>query len=419
MAMMSSGVTSRSVYHCPVVRLFRWLLGLAVLAAAGAAAALPTLDAAAFIVRAADVPGVPAKLADWRSAGIGATTDFDIPTRHGSVPARIYRPASAFSRAVVLVPGVHRDGIDEHRLVALAHDVAESGFAAVTVAAPDLQRFRITPEVTDIIEDAIAWAAAQTELAPDRRVGVIGISFSGGLGVVAAGRPAIRDRVAFVVSFGGHGDLWRVLHYLTTGKVAGWPVSARENRIVTGAGEVRIHPPHDYGLAVVLLTVAADVVPPEQVAPFTAGIERFLLASSLALTDEAQAAAEFTAARNDEARLAEPAKTLLGHVNDRDVARLGPRLASAVDRYRDHPGMAALSAERAPAPPAAPVYLLHGADDNVIPSAETVLLGAYLDGKTPVRGLLSGLITHAEMNRAPTASDMWRLASFWRDVLAH
>ncbi len=417
MAMMS-GVTSRSVYHCPVVRLFRWLLGLAVLAAAGAAAALPTLDAAAFIVRAADVPGMPGKLADWRSAGIGATTDFDIPTRHGNVPARIYRPASAFSRAVVLVPGVHRDGIDEHRLVALARDVAESGFAAVTVAAPDLQRFRITPEVTDVIEDAIAWAAAQTELAPDRRVGVIGISFSGGLGVVAAARPSIRSHVAFVVSFGGHGDLWRVLHYLTTGEVVGWPASARENRVVTG-DEVQIHQPHDYGLAVVLLTVATDVVPPEQVAPLTAGIERFLLASSLALTDEARAAAEFAAARDDEAQLAEPARTLLGHVNDRDVARLGPKLASAVDRYRDHPGMAALSAERAPAPPAAPVYLLHGADDNVIPSAETVLLGTYLDGKAPVRGLLSGLITHAEMNRAPTASDMWRLASFWRHVLAH
>jgi hypothetical protein len=76
-----------------------------------------------------------------------------------------------------------------------------------------------------------------------------------------------------------------------------------------------------------------------------------------------------------------------------------------------------LSPERAPATPAAPVFLLHGADDNVIPSVETVLLGEYLEGKSPVHGLLSGLITHAEVNRAPTATEAWRLASFWRQVL--
>ena len=74
-------------------------------------------------------------------------------------------------------------------------------------AERDLQRFRITPEVTDVIEDAVAWAARQRGLAPDGKVGVLGISFSGGLAVVAAGRPSIRDKVAFVLSFGGHGDL--------------------------------------------------------------------------------------------------------------------------------------------------------------------------------------------------------------------
>ena len=83
----------------------------------------------------------------------------------------------------------------------------------------------------------------------------------------------------------------------------------------------------------------------------------------------------------------------------------------------DHPAMPALSPERAPAPPVAPVFLLHGSDDNVIPSIETVLLADYLQGKVPVRGLLSGLITHAEVDRPPTATEAWRLASFWRQVL--
>jgi hypothetical protein len=34
-----------------------------------------------------------------------------------------------------------------------------------------------------------------------------------------------------------------------------------------------------------------------------------------------------------------------------------------------------------------------------------------------VRVLLSGLITHAEVNRAATAGDVWKLVSFWKDIL--
>ena len=400
-------------------RSLRWLLGVAAVATTGTLAALPTLDAAAFIVRAADIPGTPATLAAWRSAGVQPPADLAVETRRGPVPARLYRPDRAFTRTVVLVPGVHRDGIDEARLVALARDITESGMAVVTVAAPDLQRFRITPEVTDVIEDAIRWTSGRPDLAPDGRVGVVGISFSGGLSVVAAGRAPVRDRVAFLLSFGGHGDLWRVLHYLTTSAVVGDLPTAQRSGVVVGADEVRVTPPHDYGLAVVLLTVAAELVPDGQVAPLSATIDRFLLASSLAMVDEAAAAREFAGAREDGEGLPEPARTLMRHVNDRAVDALGARLAPVVDGLRNHPAMPALSAERAPTPPAAPVFLLHGADDNVIPSAETVLLGAYLNGKAPVRGLLSSLITHAEMNRAPTASDVWRLASFWRAVLAN
>jgi predicted esterase len=72
--------------------------------------------------------------------------------------------------------------------------------------------------------------------------------------------------------------------------------------------------------------------------------------------------------------------------------------------------------ERATAP-AAPVFLLHGADDNVIPSVETVLLTQYLRGKTDVHAVLSGLITHAEVDKSAAAIDVWRLVGFWRDLM--
>lgn len=399
----------------------RWLIAVlaAIAVAVTTASALPYLDAAAFIARAADLPGGPARLAAWRASEAAAPSTVTIPTRSGEIPGRVYRPEGRFARTIVLVPGVHRDGIDEARLVGLAEDLVATGFAVVTVAAPDLQRFRITAAVTDVIEDAIAWAADQQSLAPDGRVGVLGVSFSGGLSIVAGGRERIRDRLASIVSFGGHGDLSRVMHYLASGEVQGDLGAARQSRVVSGAAEVQVHPPHDYGVAVVLLTLADRLVPADQVGPLTAGIEGFLLASSLDMVDKPRALEEFARMRDYAGTLPEPSATLMRFVNDRAVADLGARLLPFVDALADHPDMRALSPEKAPAPPAAPIYLLHGTDDNVIPSIETVLLGEFLHRRAPVRGLLSGLITHAEVNRAPTVAEAWRLTSFWRAAFAN
>ena len=150
MAMMM-GRTSGPVYHCLVRRFLRWGLWLLPLGAVGLMLAQPLVDATAFIIRAADVPGAPARLAEWRSAGMGPQETLQIPTRRGAIDGRLYLPRTAADRTVVLIPGVHRDGINEQRLVRLAGDLVETGFRVVTIAAPDLQKFRITPDATDVI----------------------------------------------------------------------------------------------------------------------------------------------------------------------------------------------------------------------------------------------------------------------------
>lgn len=407
------------MYH-PCVRLTRRLklatipLGLVL----AFVAALPYLDALGFIVRAADIGGLPATLAALRTHRYARQPDMRLPTRAGEIPARIYEPEGRVRRTLLLMPGVHRDGIDESRLVGLAEDLAATGYRVVTVAAPDLQRFKITPEVTDVIEDAARWTSEQPQFRTDGKIGIVGISFTGGLSIVAAGRESIRDRVAFVMSFGGHGDLARALHYLTSGEVLGDLEAARHSSAVAGAEHVAVHPPHDYGLAVVLLNLADRVVPPGQVAALSKGIDGFLLASSLAVTDPPAAIPVFEEMKAYQATLPEPSRTYMQYVNDRAVDKLGPILLPIADGLTDHPGMPALSAERA-APPTAPIFLLHGADDNVIPSVETVLLAHHLAPKADVTGLLSGLITHAEVNRTPGAVEVWRLASFWRQIMKH
>ena len=260
------------------------LVALAILVIAGLLA-LPYLDALGFIIRAADLPGTAATAAAWRASAFTRDAEIAVPTRGGDIPARFYRPSRQTRRTVVLIPGVHRDGINESRLVGLAEDLAATGYGVLTVAAPDLQRFKITPQVTDTIEDAVKWAGEQQQFRTDGKIGIVGISFSGGLSIVAASRDSIRDRVAFVMSFGGHGDLARAMHYLTTGEVLGDLDKAKMSSAVLGADHVGVHPPHDYGVAVALLNLADRVVPPDQVAALSKGIDGFLLASSLAVTD--------------------------------------------------------------------------------------------------------------------------------------
>jgi hypothetical protein len=405
-----------------VRKLVRFALFLAVIAVISGVIALPYVDALALIARAANMTGAAGTIADWRAKPFAADPILQVPTRHGPVDARIYKPTSGESRrTVTLVPGVHMDGIRESRLVGLAEDLAASGFTVLTVASPDLQRFQITPASTDIIEDAALWLAAGENGAPppaaDGKIGMLGISFSGGLSIVAAGRPRLRDKVDYVMSFGGHGDLQRVMRYLCSGNAPAMPPLGESTADVAGAEHVSIRPPHDYGVAVVLLTFADHLVPAEQVEPLRQSILTFLTASSLDMIDKSRAEIEFKRARDAAVQMPEPSRTLMTHVNDRAVDKLGPVLLPIVDSLADRAEHKDLSPERA-TPPTAAIYLLHGAEDNVIPSVETVLLTNYLRGKTQVHAVLSGLITHAEVDKSAAAIETWRLVGFWKSLMA-
>ncbi len=112
-----------------------------------------------------------------------------VPTRYGPIKARLYRPVARPTRAALLVGGVQPAGIDEPRLAHFAREVAASGWAIVTPELPDLVTYRLTPRSTDMIEDAAVWLSAQRDLTIDGQIGLVGISFAGGLSIVAAGTP--------------------------------------------------------------------------------------------------------------------------------------------------------------------------------------------------------------------------------------
>lgn len=386
----------------------------------------PYVHGLSFVIRAAEMQGTARRLADL-DAGSHEERELTIPTRRGSTRARLYQPGRSHDRVALLVTGLHPAGIDEPRLVRLGRQLAASGIAVVTPDIPELSRFEISPALTDAIEQSARWLADDSGLAPDGKIGLMGISFSGGLSIVAAGRPSLADRVEYVFSFGGHHDLPRVLRYLCTGTAPYPPGQIRLKADPTREGvapsgvrlqpdQIFVRPPHDYGVAVILLGIADRIVPAGQVGPLGDGVRRFLNASALDDNDEqkVKAPAEFEAVRQLARTLPEPSATLLRYVSDRDVVHLGPRLLPYVTAYGDDP---ALSASRSPKP-SVPVFLLHGIEDNVIPSIESEYLANELRGHAPVRVLLSGLISHAEADRPARVGDILQLARFWGDLLS-
>ena len=118
--------------------------------------------------------------------------------------------------AIVLVPGVHHLGIDEPRLVRFARAVASSGITVLTPEIAELVHYRIEGASAGEIGEA-ARALHEHTGAP---VGVMGMSFAGGLALLAAADTRYAPEIAFVVAVGAHDDLGRVSRFFATGDIA-------------------------------------------------------------------------------------------------------------------------------------------------------------------------------------------------------
>ena len=392
------------------VRRLTALLFVIAVALGAALIARPYVHGLSFVIRAADMQGAARRAADFDATRV-TERELSIPTRRGPMRARLYEPAGSHARVALLTSGLHASGIDEPRLVRLAQQIAASHIAVVTPDIPELSRFEIAPAITNAIEDAGAWLADQTTLAPDRKAALMGISFSGGLSVIAAARPSLANRVAYVFSLGGHDDVHRVLRYLCTGRE---PSPMPDVQLGTPRDSDVVLPPHDYGVAVILLSLADRVVPPAQVARLREGVRQYLWASALdGGGDKARAPQDFEAVARFARSLPEPSATLLRYVLARDVVHLGARLLPLIGSIATE----GLSVSKSPKP-SVPVFLLHGLEDNVIPAVESEYLAADLRGHAPTRVLLSGLISHAEADRPMHVNDVLQLAGFWGDLLS-
>lgn len=356
--------------------LVRWtaILVAATLFAGAAIVARAVMPGARFLERMSDAAGTIDR------AGAAFTVrEVAIPS-----PARVYEPAAAHERVIVLLHGLHWKGYDEERLVLFARTLASMGYAVVTPDVLELRNFDIDAGAVDAIERACLWTLDESGLLRgDPRIGLMGICFSGGLGLSAATRPTLRGRLAYLFTFGSHADLDRTIDYLASGKLP------------NGA----TLPPHPYGQAVLLRRLANRLVPSNDVEGLRAAALDFLRG------DEAAARARLTG-------LGPEAQEMLRLCLERKSEELGARIAPHLMGERTPDLLSPVRLE----PPDCPLFVLHGCVDNVVPPSEAEELGRWCPG---ARVLVSDLVVHVELDRSaqPSWTHYLELAAFWSRVL--
>jgi pimeloyl-ACP methyl ester carboxylesterase len=310
------------------------------------------------------------------------------PTADGPVRGRLYWPESiAHPPGLVVVHGIHHLGIDEPRLTNFARAASESGFAVLTPQVSALADYHVDSASIATIGESAIWFDHRLG---DGRVTVIGVSFAGGLSLLAAREPDYVSHIRALVLMGAYDDLARVSRFLATGEEE-FP----DGRIIP-------FPAHDYGASVFVY----------------AHLEQFFPAADLPVAHDALR--DWLWEQPDKAaplldRLSPASRATMDALLARRIDAVRPQILSAI--HEDRSELAALSPHGQIADLRTPVFILHGADDNVIPPAESL----WLERDVPRSALREVLITtafsHVDPKKQPGLYEELRLVHFLGAVL--
>jgi pimeloyl-ACP methyl ester carboxylesterase len=367
------------------IRIVVVLLGVAVLALAHPG--WTHFRAAAILLRV-QTPQHPGALANFSAHPIEEVLT-EVPTPSGSIRARLYIPKDNHrpnAPGLVLVHGVHHLGIDEPRLVAFARALSSSGIRVLTPELLSLADYHVDRSSVDLIGYSARALSAQL----GQKVGVLGLSFAGGLSLLAAADPRFGPYIRFVVSVGAHDDLERVSQFLIS------------NTIERPDGTTLRMTAHEYGALILVYSHLGEFFPPADV-PAAHETLRLLLWEKV---DESRKQAE---------RLSPSSRQKMELLYNHQVEPLTEELRQSIARHR---------AEMAPVSPhgnlgalQVPVLLLHGAADNVIPPSELLWLQRDVPPAALKAALISPAISHVAMGGEPSLADQWKLVHFMAQIL--
>ncbi len=359
-------------------RLTSSLIFLGLTSAIGAKPGYDHLRAVSLLTRVAQ-PENHTWIADFQRHAVDVSlTQMD--TSVGPVRARVYLPREAPNPpALVIIHGVHHLGIDEPRLMAFANALCNSGVLVLTPQVNSLADYTIEPSAVTIIGESVQQLSQRTG-AP--RVGLMGLSFAGGLALTAASDPRYSPNIAYTVAVGAHHDLGRVLRFYASDEIE-----------TTGRVMVRAKA-HEYGLLVAAYSHIADFFQPEDQANAREALRQLLYEN----VEQSKAAAS---------KLSPDGIETMNLLYAQSRASVGPVILDRLPLYESE--LVLVSPRGKLGAITAPVYLLHGAGDNVIPPSETDWIASEVPPRYLAQSLVSPAISHVEVDGQPSFEDKARL----------
>ena len=275
------------------------------------------------------------------------TIDYTTEGRHNT--ADLYLSPQGVQAGIVLIPGVTKKGKDDQRLIGLANTLARLRFAVLVPEVAGLRQFHIRTSDVRTMADAFRYLADQKELIPNGKIGFGGFSYGVGIVLLASLETDIRNKVDYILGFGGYHDIASIVTYFTTGYY-------REEK----TGKLTYRRPHYYLKQVFTISNSA-------------------LLQSTADRDRVRALVEndIDDIEYELAELAPDARALYKLISNEDpkqVASLIDRLSRPIKNELQgiNPALRDLSQINAQ------VILLHGRGDTMIPYTESIAISKAL-----------------------------------------
>jgi pimeloyl-ACP methyl ester carboxylesterase len=329
-----------------------------------------------------------AKLARWLGPWAGDRAPGDVvrttDLMDRNLRAHLYRPSRGRPRGAYLVaPGLHYLGPDDPRSDRFCRILATAGFLVLAPFLPDYLDLRMAPRAADDLAIAFAHLDERARAAYLPCPAIFSISFGSHPAVVVAASDAHRDRVGALVLFGGFADFDASVRFAITGR------ATHEGRVV----EVPFDPTN---APVVFLNMLPHVR--------VEGDRDALARAWHAMVERTWGRPEMKAAGARDAIADEIARGLGAREKELFLVGCGLREGGAawLDAHLDEAKGAFAFADPRPhlARVRAPVAILHGRGDDVIPWIEAEKLRAALPPGHPHEVLVTGLYGHTGVSLA-------------------
>jgi dienelactone hydrolase len=292
---------------------------------------------------------------------------------HGITKADLYLPGPKGRRGGILLNhGVIDTGKDDPRLKRFATVLCQTGFVVIVPDFQGMRSFRISPSDVDEIQTAFFHFVSRPEVRSDS-CGLFGFSYGAGPTIIAACRPEVREKVRFVVSFGGYYNLKNVLSFIATGHFE-------------FQGQSFFRKPQEYGKWVFLANNLDWVESPEDRA-----VLRKIL--KLKLRDEHAPIDPFLSQLGGEGR---NVLNLLSHADPSQtesfIQKLPPAIRSSMADLSVAPVLKNLQAQ---------LILAHGVDDDLVPFTETLRLAEAAPDPGKVHVKILETFSHMDPEEKP------------------